>query len=234
MEECLRFYGAMQGDDGFIRWISPSLVAFDGREQHALLGRSGLAALRLDRRPAVRPRPLAAVRKAVAWQRERNDPDGDGLFRDSYEYLELRLQRQGPEGGRAQRHGVGDARSGRPAGRRRRRRGGRKGLPRPWPKGRGSRSSRELWREDEGRLGSIGQDGIWRGHPQTWEEYLAINAGLLSPDQGRRAMRWVASHYGFEPQPGVHLLLVQRLVARSAGACNGCPPATPAWPPWPG
>ena len=65
---------------------------------------------------------------------------------------------------------------------------------------------RELWREDAGRLGSIGADGIWRGHPQTWEEYLAINAGLLSPEQGRRAMRWLASHYGFEPKTGVHLL----------------------------
>ena len=29
MEECLRLYAAMQGDDGFIRWVSPSLVAFD-------------------------------------------------------------------------------------------------------------------------------------------------------------------------------------------------------------
>jgi len=65
---------------------------------------------------------------------------------------------------------------------------------------------RELWKDDQGRLGSIGADGIWRGHPQTWEEYLAINAGLLSPEQGRSAMRWLESHYGFEPQPGVHLL----------------------------
>ena len=65
---------------------------------------------------------------------------------------------------------------------------------------------RELWREEAGRLGSIGGESIWRGHPQTWEEYLAINAGLLNPQQGRRAMRWLASHYGFEPQPGVHLL----------------------------
>ncbi|MCX7048569.1 MAG: hypothetical protein NTX50_24170, partial [Candidatus Sumerlaeota bacterium] len=54
--------------------------------------------------------------------------------------------------------------------------------------------------------GSIGSDEIWRGHPQTWEEYLAINAGLLNADQGRRAMRWIAAHYGFEPQPGVRLL----------------------------
>ncbi|MDH7569573.1 MAG: hypothetical protein QHJ73_08315, partial [Armatimonadota bacterium] len=35
---------------------------------------------------------------------------------------------------------------------------------------------------------------------------LAINAGLLSPDQGRRAMRWIASHYGFQPNPNVQLL----------------------------
>ena len=36
----------------------------------------------------------------------------------------------------------------------------------------------ELWREDAGRLGSVGADETWRGHPQIWEEYLAINVGL--------------------------------------------------------
>jgi hypothetical protein len=64
----------------------------------------------------------------------------------------------------------------------------------------------ELWNPQAGRLGSIGSDGLWRGHPQTWEEYLAANAGLLDADQARGAMRWVEAHYGFEPEPGVHLL----------------------------
>jgi hypothetical protein len=65
---------------------------------------------------------------------------------------------------------------------------------------------RQLWRKEAGRLGSIGADDIWRGHGQTWEQYLAINAGLLDSDRGRSAMRWIESHYGFEPHPGIHLL----------------------------
>jgi hypothetical protein len=65
---------------------------------------------------------------------------------------------------------------------------------------------RELWNEDAGRIGSVGEDGLWMSHPQIWDEFLAINAGLLDAKQGRRAMRWIASHYGFQPRPGVQLL----------------------------
>ncbi len=142
-----------------------------------------------------------------------NDPDGDGLFRDWYEYWNCDSNGKGPKAAapsamawamldRAARLAgvVGDAeaeKTYRAAGR----------------TNRGSRSSRELWREDEGRLGSIGQDGIWRGHPQTWEEYLAINAGLLEPRAGpprhalgRRALRLPAA-------AGRATALVQRLVA---------------------
>ena len=91
---------------------------------------------------------------------------------------------------------------------------------------------RELWSEKEGRLGCIGAEGIWRGHPQTWEEYLAANAGLLSPRSRAAAMRWVAAHYGFEPRPGVQLLSCSDWWPIT-GARNGCPPATPAWRRWP-
>jgi hypothetical protein len=70
---------------------------------------------------------------------------------------------------------------------------------------------RELWNPTAGRLGSIGADGLWRGHGQHWEQYLAANAGLLAPEQARSAMRWVESHYGFEPNPGIRLLSISAL-----------------------
>jgi hypothetical protein len=205
MEQCLRLYAAMQGDDGFIRWVSPSLIAFNAEDNtpywvdqvwrhYAWTG---------DHRFVRDVWP--AVRKAVAWMLSRNDPDGDGLFRDSYEYWNCDSNGKGPKAAapsamawamldRAARLAavVGDAKA----------EADYRGLAEK------SRAAifRELWNEKEGRLGSIGSDAIWRGHPQTWEEYLAINAGLLDAAQGRRAMRWIASHYGFEPQPGVKLL----------------------------
>jgi len=205
MDDCLRFYGAMQGEDGFVRWISPSLVAFHAEDntpywvdqvwRHYTW--TGDEQFVRDLWPM--------VRKAVAWMQKHNDPDGDALFRDSYEYWNCDSHGKGPKSAtpsamawamldRAARMAkvVGDADAARQY------------------RAAADKTSeaifRELWRDDEGRLGSIGADGIWQSHPQTWNEYLAVNAGLLSPEQGRRAMRWVASHLGFEPQPGVHLL----------------------------
>ena len=205
MEECLRFYGAIQGDDGFIRWSSPSLVAFPNEDNNPYWVDQVWRHYTWtgNRRFVQDMWPL--VRKTVAWQQKNNDPDGDGLFRDWYEYWNCDSNGKGPKAAapsamawtmfdRAARLAavVGDAQAAknyRAAADRTR-----------------QKVFAELWREDEGRLGSIGQDGIWRGHPQTWEEYLAANAGLLSPQQSRRAMRWVAAHYGFQPRPGVQLL----------------------------
>ena len=205
MEECLRLYGAFQGDDGFIRWVSPSLVGFVAEDntpywvdqvwRHYTW--TGDKAFVQDMWPI--------VRKAVTWMCKQNDPDGDGLFRDSYEYWNCDSNGKGPKAAapsamawamldRAARIAavVGD-----PAAEREYR-------------ALADRSKaaifRELWNAQGGRLGSVGSDGLWRGHPQTWEEYLAINAGLLSPEQGRSATRWIAAHYGFEPTRGVKLL----------------------------
>jgi hypothetical protein len=205
LDDCLRLYAAMQSDEGFIRWVSPSLMPFDAENNtpywvdhvwwhYAWTG---------DRQFVHDLWPH--VRKAVAWQCRHKDPDGDGLFQDWYEYWNCDSNGKGPKAAapsamswamldRAARlaAAVGDASAETDY------------------RSRADRSRaaifRELWRAEAGRLGSIGGEGIWRGHPQTWEEYLGINAGLLSADQGRRAMRWLASHYGFEPQPGVHLL----------------------------
>jgi hypothetical protein len=205
LADCLRLYAALQADSGFIRWISPSLTAFDAENNTPYwvdhvwwhYAWTGDRAFVKDLWPN--------VRKAVAWQLQQNDPDGDGLFQDWYEYWNCDSNGKGPKAAapsamswamldRAARLAavVGDAAAEREYS----------GLA---VKTRAA-IFRELWREGAGRLGSIGAEGIWRGHPQTWEEHLAINAGLLSPEQGRRAMRWLTSHYGFEPQPGVHLL----------------------------
>jgi len=205
LADCLRLYGAMQSEDGFVRWISPSLAAFDAENNTPYwvdqvwwhYAWTGDAEFLREVWPS--------VRKAVEWQRRRNDPDDDGLFRDWYEYWNCDSNGKGPKAAapsamswamldRAARIAAvlgEDAAASEYRGLADRTR---------------ERVMAELWREDRGRLGSIGADGIWRGHPQTWEEYLAINAGLLSPDQGRQAMRWLAARYGFEPQPGVHLL----------------------------
>lgn len=205
IEECLRLYAAMQDDSGFIRWIAPSMVAFfaenntpyfvDQVWRHYTW--TGDRAFVVDLWPH--------VERAVAWSAAHGDPDGDGLYRDSYEYWNCDSNGKGPKSAaatamawaavdRAARLAevVGDRAA---AGRYRERADYIR-----------ERVMAELWNEDEGRLGCIGADGLWRGHPQIWEEYLAILAGLLDPDQGRRAMRWLAGHYGFEPQPGVRLL----------------------------
>jgi hypothetical protein len=205
IEECLRFYAAMQGETGFVRWISPSLVAFNAENNTPYwVDQVWRHYTWTGDRQFVRDM-WPAVRKAVAWMRSVNDPDDDGLFRDAYEYWNCDSNGKGPKAAtpsamawamldRAARMAavVGDAQAGaeyrRLADRTR------------------TAVFRELWNANKGRLGSIGADGFWRGHPQTWEEYLAVNAGLLDAAQARSAMRWIAGHYGFEPQPGVRLL----------------------------
>lgn len=203
--DCLRLYGAMQEENGFIRWISPSLTPFVAENNtpywvdqvwwhYAWTG---------DKQFVRDLWPV--VKKAVEWQRKQNDPDGDGLFQDWYEYWNCDSNGKGPKAAApsAMSWAMLDraAKLAVPAG--------DEGAAREYrelaDKTRKAVLS-ELWNEKAGRLGSIGGEGIWRGHPQIWEEYLAINAGLLAPEQGRRAMRWLASHYGFEPQPEVRLL----------------------------
>lgn len=205
MAECLRLYGAMQGADGFIRWISPSLVAFNAENNtpywvdqvwrhYTWTG---------DRKFVQDLWP--AVQKAAAWMQSRNDPDGDGLYRDGYEYWNCDSNGKGPKSAApsAMAWAMWD-RAARLAGVL----GNAPAQAQCQALADKTRAAvfRELWNEDAGRLGCIGADGLWRGHPQTWEEYLAVNAGLLEPEQARRAMRWLASHYGFEPRPGVRLL----------------------------
>jgi|GEM_PF-1580432 len=205
IEECLRFYAAMQDDSGFIRWIAPSLVAFPAENNTPYwvdqvwqcYAWTGNRQFLRDMWPA--------VRKACTWMQTVNDPDGDGLFRGAYEYWNCDSNGKGPKAAASTATAWAMLeRAARIA----------------TALGEGAAASdyaalagktheavfRELWHEEAGHLGSIGASGLWQGHPQVWEEYLAANVGLLSPQQSGRAMRWLAAYYGFEPNPGVKLL----------------------------
>ena len=203
LDECYRLYGAAQLQNGCIGWVSPTLIGnyqendapywVDQVWRHYTW--TGDKQFIMDLWPA--------VRKVVAWQRRENDPDGDGLFRDHYEYWNSDSGGRGPKAptpsamswamlDRASRMAevVGDPAAAKDY--------------RDLADVSRKKIFAELWRD--GRLGAIGADGLWRGHPTIWDEHLATNAGLLTHDQSRSAMRWLESHYGFEPQPGVKLL----------------------------
>lgn len=203
--DMLRLYGAMQFDDGFIPWVSPSLCRLKGENNTAYWVDQVWRQYQWTGDKAFVRQMWPIVRKAVAWMRAENDPDGDGLFRDYYEYWNCDSNGKGPKSA------APSAMSWAMLDRAARMAGvmcdaaAEKEYRALADRTRGKIFA-ELWREDEGRLGSIGADGLWRGHPQVWEEYLAINAGLLNPAQARSAMRWVADRYGFEPNPGVNLL----------------------------
>ena len=146
-----------------------------------------------------------AVKKAAAWVMRENDPDDDGLFGDWYEYWNSDSGGRGPKAATASVMGwavldraarmaqvVGDTAM-------------QKQYRQLADRSR-QRILDELWDQESGQLGSIGADGIWQGHPPIWDQFLAVEMGLLRPDQARRAMRWAEAHYSFEPNPGVRLL----------------------------
>ena len=210
IDECLRLYAAMMHDDGIIRWIAPSLYTLFAEDNNPYWIDQVWQHVRWtgDAKFAADMWPL--VRKALAWKLAEHDPDGDGLFRSHYEYWNGDSNGKGPKAaaptamawamltsaaGLA--HFVGaetaaleyEALADKTK----------------------AAVERELWRAEAGRLGSIGADGMWRGHAPLWEQFLAINCGLLDPERGRGAMRWLASHYGFSPYEGVHLLMCSDL-----------------------
>lgn len=145
--------------------------------------------------------------RAVEWETTYNDPDGDGLFRSYYDYWNSDSGGKGPKGvaptatgfamlmAAAQvAHELGEVEMEKHylqlAGKSR------------------TAAQRELWNEKAGLMGSIGNDNIWQGHPNHWDEYYGVQFGLMTRDQGRRAMRWIESHYGFQgDRPEVRLLM---------------------------
>lgn len=201
----LRFHAALQERDGAIGWVAPSLGTFmnenntpywvDQVWRHFTW--TGDRQFVHDLWPA--------VKRAAENQLLLHDPDDDGLFEDWYEYWNCDSNGKGPKSAassatswamldRSSRLAevVGDGQ----AVRRYRDLADRSRIA----------IFRELWNEKMGRLGSIGADGQWQSHPQTWEEFLAANADLLTSEQSRSAMRWLAANYGFTPTPGVQLL----------------------------
>ena len=206
LADYLRLFGAMQADDGFINWVSPSLAPYSAENNGPYwvdqiwwtYQWSADKQLLLDLWPA--------VKKAVAREQRVNDPDADGLFGSSYEYWNCDSNGKGPKAAtptttawNMYRHAakiadvVGDEETA-------------KQYEAQAEKIRKA-ALRELWHDDAGLFGSIGGNGVWRGHPQTWEEYLPIIDGLLPPEKGLRAMRWLDAHYGFSPEKDVRLLM---------------------------
>ena len=109
LEECLRLYAAMQSDEGFIRWVSPSLMPFDAENNtpywvdHVWWHYAWTGDLQFVRDM------WPHVRKAVAWQCAAQGPGWRRPFSGLVRVLELRLQWQRTEGGRAQRDVLGHA-----------------------------------------------------------------------------------------------------------------------------
>ncbi|WP_168433051.1 alpha-L-rhamnosidase-related protein [Pontiella sulfatireligans] len=202
----MRFLAAMQAEDGFINWVSPSLAAYHAENNtpywvdHVwwLYCWTGDEKFIRDLWPA--------LKKAVEWECTNNDPDGDGLFQAKYEYWNCDSNGKGPKAAtptstawamhdRAAKMAVvvGDTDAA--------------DQYRAMADRIKTKTFEELWSEEQGILGSIGANGVWRGHPQTWEQYKGINNGSIAADKGRRAMRWIESHYGFEGDSGVNMLM---------------------------
>jgi hypothetical protein len=204
--EYLRLFAALQQEDGYIRWISPSLAPYSAENNtpYWVDQVAQVYAWTGDRRFVRDLWP--SVRRAVAGEQKNNDPDGDGLFLSKYEYWNCDSDGSGPKSPTptstawAMYHQA--ARLAAVAG-------DIKSATRYRQQAEKIRAQalRVLWNESEGVLGSIGGEGVWRSHPQTWEQYIGILNGLLPADKGRRAMRWLEAHYGFEPEPGIKLLM---------------------------
>lgn len=201
--ENLRYYAAFQRKDGYIRWMSEAMMPYDAEDntnywidqvwQHYRW--TGDRDFLADMWPHVQ-RAMTYVPKG--------DPDGDGLHRAFYEYWNADSNGKGPKAAaptatawmactaaahcaQAMQDAAKTAEYTAMAQKIR------------------AAAMAQLWKD--GRFGSIGSDGIWRGHGAIWEQYLAINAGMIAGEQARNALRWLDAHLGFEPDPGVRLLM---------------------------
>jgi hypothetical protein len=202
----MRLFACLQRDDGYINWISPSLAAYSAENntpywvEHVwwVYQWSGDTKFLQDMWPA--------VQRAVAYENSANDPDGDGLYKAPYIYWNCDSDGQGPSVATATAvaWSINDkvARIAAVLG--------DSALQQKYAaKAAKIRKAalEQLWDDKIGVLGSIGADGIWRSHPQVWSQYLPIIYGLLPPEKGARAMRWLEAHYGFNPAAGVNLLM---------------------------
>lgn len=205
--DCMRIYGALQKDDGLLGWVTLALLSYSGENLNpSWVEHVWRHYTWTGDREFIRDL-WPSVQKAVAWYRKAADPDGDGLCQGSAaEYWNCEFANgKGPKAATpsimlwnmfncAERMAmvVGDTNA--------------QTEYRVLAEKTRTAILEQLWNEDGGRIGSVGEDGLWMSHPQIWDEFFAVNVGLLNVSQGSRAMRWIVSHYGFEPQPGVNLL----------------------------
>jgi len=206
VKEHLTFLAAMQRKDGYIQWISPSLSPYKAENNTPywveqiwwVYAWSGDLQFLEDMWPL--------VQKAVNYEQKINDPDYDGLYQSEYEYWNCDSNGKGPKAATptitawAMYHSASKMAEAL---------GKKNSASKYFAKSQKIKNAamEELWDERHGILGSKGRDEILRTHPQIWEEYLGIITGMLSIDKGQRAMRYLESHYGFDGDDGVKLLL---------------------------
>jgi hypothetical protein len=206
IKDYMRFFAAMQADNGYINWISPSLAAYHAENNtpywvdHVwwVYKWTGDKQFLKDMWPS--------VKKAVKYELSTNDPDGDGLLQSGYAYWNCDSGGQGPSAAAPTATGWAMCdRAAKIAGILGEKQDQQK-YAKLAEKIRNAALSK-LWSNKIGVLGAIGRDGIWRSHPQIWTQYIPIINGMLPLDKGRRAMRWLEAHYGFTPSDNIHLLM---------------------------
>jgi hypothetical protein len=152
-----------------------------------------------------------SVKQAVAWECAQNDADGDGLFwsfypfwnADSYDCLQHSASATAVGWAMldaAARMAVvaGDTEAA--------------GKYRAYADKSKAAADRVLWNDRVGVFTSVSADGLEYSHPNAWEPTQAVVHGLLDAERGRRTMRWVESHYGFEgSRPDVRLIMTSDL-----------------------
>ena len=205
IEDCLRLYAAGQREDGYIRWISEALVAYDAEDNTSYWVDQVWQHYRWTGDRVFLADMWPHIQRAMQYI-PTGDPDSDGLYRSAYEYWNADSNGKGPKAAaptatawmafRAASNIAAALHDDK-----------RADEYQATAKKIHDAAMSQLWNDKAGRFGSIGSDGIWRGHSQIWEQYLAINAGMTNPEQSRSALRWLESHLGFEPNPGVKLLM---------------------------
>jgi len=206
LKDYLYLFAAMQNEEGYINWVSPSLAAYSAENNGPYWVDQIWWVYQWGRDRQFLVDLWPAVQKAVAREQKVNDPDGDGLFGSSYEYWNCDSNGKGPKAATPTATAwnmydkvakmatiVGDTNMA-------------TAYTQQAEKIK-TAAMKELWDDDLGLFTSIGANEIKRGHPQTWEQYLPLINGLLPPEKARRGLRWLDAHYGFEPQENVRLLM---------------------------
>jgi hypothetical protein len=206
VKQYLRFFASMQGEDGYIHWISPSLAAYvaENNTPYWIEQIWWVYAWEGDLEFIKEMWPL--VKKGINYEQSENDPDNDGLFKSRYEYWNCDSNGKGPKAATPTTTAWGMYTSAAKMA---------EALNKPEDAKKyfemadkiQNAAMSELWNEKEGVLTSIGKDEIQRLHPQIWEEYLPIINGMLSKEKGIRALEYIESHYGLDGDEGVRFLL---------------------------